>query len=427
MVLVAGLAAPALAAQRLSPTDRAELAARVWSEARYSFASWDHVRADWDSALAATLRAAAQPQSDYAYWRRLRRLVALLGDVQSAVVPPAALRSRLARPPIALMSVEQRPFLVDYAENDEMRVARPERLSEIIAVQGIPAAAWLRDSILPTVGGATPAVRWERAVTEMLMGERGTPLHLILKLPGGEERGMSVTRSVSLNDRWPLDRDPLDVDTLPDGITVVRVHSFATSDVVEQFDRAFPSFSGVKRLVLDLRRAARGRASYAYQILARLTPDPFPAVLQRTPVYRAAMAPVAGQPPDPGISWDAFPIDTVPPRRDHPAYSGPIAVLSSATTVGAAEDFLIAFRNTGRGVIIGDTTAGSPGEAVDRPLLKDWMLHLPVVREAFPDGTDVTGVGVAPELPLEQRVEDLLAGRDAALERARSYLAVERD
>src|SRR5205814_3949519 len=64
------------------------------------------------------------------------------------------LRSRVARPPLLLRSVEHRPFVLDYAENDEMRVARPERLAEIVAVQGIPAAAWIADSIVPEVAAA---------------------------------------------------------------------------------------------------------------------------------------------------------------------------------------------------------------------------------------------------------------------------------
>src|SRR5262249_39011773 len=137
VLLAAAFLAPPLASQHLSPSDRAELVARLWSEARYNFASWDHVRADWDSALGASLRVTMQPQSDFGFWRRLRRLAAVLGAAQPTVVAPSGLRSRLARPPLALISVEERPFLVDYDENDEMRVARPERLAEIIAVQGV--------------------------------------------------------------------------------------------------------------------------------------------------------------------------------------------------------------------------------------------------------------------------------------------------
>src|SRR5216117_2368604 len=189
-VLALGLAVSAttLAGQQLVATERAEVVATIWAEARYNFAFWDRVRADWDSALSANLRLAAQPQSDVLFYRRLRRLVALLGDGQAAVVPPANLRSRIARPPLLLESVEQRPLIRDYAENDEMRVARPERLAEILAVQGIPAESWVRDSVLPETSAATPLDRWQRAIQWMLQGEKGTTVNLLLRLPGGAQR-----------------------------------------------------------------------------------------------------------------------------------------------------------------------------------------------------------------------------------------------
>src|SRR5437879_7235455 len=125
-----------VAAQQLTAAERAATVASVWAEARYNFAYWDRVRADWDSGLVANLKLAAEPQSDLLFYRRLRRLVALLGDGRAAVIAPPTLRSRIARPPLLVSSVERRPFILDYAENDEMRVARPPRLSEILAVQG---------------------------------------------------------------------------------------------------------------------------------------------------------------------------------------------------------------------------------------------------------------------------------------------------
>src|SRR2546430_9401867 len=125
LALVLGMAAP-LAAQQLVATERAEVVATIWAEARYNFALWDRVRADWDSALSANLRLAAQPQSDVLFYRRLRRLVALLGDGQAAVIPPAGVRARIARPPLLVENVEQRPPIRQYAADDEMRGARPD-------------------------------------------------------------------------------------------------------------------------------------------------------------------------------------------------------------------------------------------------------------------------------------------------------------
>src|SRR5882762_4928622 len=131
-----------------------------------------------------------------------------------------------------------RLVIIDYALNDEMRIARPERLAEIVLVQGIPAEQWIRDSVLPEVPAGTEPSRWERAVARMLEGEKGSALHLQLRLPGGEQRGASVTRSVALTARWPLERPALEVDTLPGGAVWVRVNSLADPDVVQAFDQA---------------------------------------------------------------------------------------------------------------------------------------------------------------------------------------------
>src|SRR2546428_12967751 len=98
-----------LAAQQLTAAERAAAVATIWAEARYNFAYWDRVRADWDSALTANLKLAPEPQSDLLFCRRLRRLVALLGDAQSAVIPPPAARSRIARPPRLLPRADRRP------------------------------------------------------------------------------------------------------------------------------------------------------------------------------------------------------------------------------------------------------------------------------------------------------------------------------
>ena len=392
----------------------------MWAEARYNFAYWDRVRADWDSGLVANLKLAAEPQSDVVFYRRLRRLVALLGDGRAAVIAPPTLRSRIARPPLLVSSVERRPFILDYAENDEMRVARPPRLSEILAVQGVPAETWIRDSVLPEVCAATPADRWQRAAAWMLQGDKGSTLHLLIRVPGGEPRGLSVTRSLSLNDRWPLDPPAFATEWLPDGIAVVRIASLGDEEVVRQFDRAFPDFSRVQGLVLDLRRATDGKTEYAYQILARLTDRPFSAVRWRTPQYRAVFR--AWNLGDSATTWYGPEAETVAPRADRPSYGGPIAALVSSATAGPAEDLLAAFRAAGRGFIIGEPTGGSPGDVATFALPKSWGVQFSVTRHEGPDGTGFAGVGVKPHLVVIRTVNDLLAGNEPALEKAREYL-----
>src|SRR5574341_618110 len=64
LVGLAALTAVPMAApgQQLTAADRARAVATVWSEARYNFAYWDRVRADWDSALTAMLALAGARQ-----------------------------------------------------------------------------------------------------------------------------------------------------------------------------------------------------------------------------------------------------------------------------------------------------------------------------------------------------------------------------
>ena len=422
---------PALASAQQPATtatiDRQLVAAGVWSEARFNYAYWDVVRADWDSAFAAvvtvTASRAAPAPSDVQYFRRLKRFVALLRDPQAELVPPPAIAARVARPPLALRSIERRPFIIDYATNDEMRIARPERLAEILAVQGIAAEQWIRDSVLPEIAAATEATRWERAVAHMLEGEKGTALHLLLRLPGGAQRGASVTRSVALSARWPLEPPPFDVDTLPGGAIWVRITSLADADAVSAFDRALGDAPRLTGIVLDLREASDGGGigrENGYAILARLIERPVVTSRWRTPQYRPAYR--GGDAPDSNGAWLASPPDTIRPRQGRARFTGPVAILVSPRTAGAAEDLLVAFRNGARGPIIGETSAGSTGQTLRLPVPRGWSLRVTVTRDAFPDGTEFARTGIAPEIPVAVKVEDVLAGRDAALERAREYL-----
>jgi carboxyl-terminal processing protease len=411
--------------------DRQRVAAGLWAEARYNYAYWDAVRANWDSAFAATLAYVGERPvpTDVQFVRRLRRWGALLNDGQFELLPPPAIASRVARPPLALKSIERRPFIMDYATNDEMRVARPERLAEILAVQGTPAAAWIRDSVLPEIsGGGTEQNRWERAVARMLEGERGTALHLLLRLPGGEERGASVTRSVPITARWPLEPAAFEADTLPDGAIWIRISSFTDADVPERFARALDAAAREgprhRGLILDLRDATwtpAGREN-GFAILARLIERPFLTSRSRSPQYRPAYR--GPDSPDSSGAWLQTPSDTIWPlaRREGIPYTGPVAVLVSARTAGPAEGFLVAFRTGKRGVIIGETSAGSTGRTAVVPLPANWRLRVTVTRDAFPDGREFVRTGIAPDIQIDVHVDDVLAGRDAVLERARAYL-----
>ncbi len=418
--LLLGIVVPGRGTAQLSAADRLGTVAALAAHARYNFAGWDRVRADWDSAVRATLVQAVPRQTDQQFLRRLRRMTALLGDAGTGVSAPP-LAGRLARPPLDIRSVEGRPFIMDYLETSEMRIARPERLAEIVAVQSVPAETWIRDSILPEIGGASETDRLRRATAAMLDGERNTAVALTLRLPDGSVRGASVTRSVPSSDRWPFVPPPFEM--LPfDSIVVVRLNSFADPDIVDRFDREFRTRTGIRGLVLDLRANDAGDSETGYQILARLSDRPILTVRRRTPRYEPfALAPVND---DAMIGWAEAPPDTIVPRADRARFPGvPVVLLTSGRTAGAAEDFVAAFRMADRGIVIGERTSGATGHRIVLPLPREWRFQVTVTRHAYPAGEDLPPDGIEPDIKVEESPRALREGADPALERARAEIA----
>jgi C-terminal processing protease CtpA/Prc len=135
------------------------------------------------------------------------------------------------------------------------------------------------------------------------------------------------------------------------------------------------------------------------------------AYRENNPLDRARMGKQAN------VTWrrleggmSRFPWDTI--------FRGPVAMLVDAGTHSAAEDTAALFRLMRRGLTVGSATAGGTGQP--------WMFDIPgggkaricVKRDEYIDGTTFVGTGIIPDVQVPLRLEDVRAGRDAALDRA---------
>ena len=84
------------------------------------------------------------------------------------------------------------------------------------------------------------------------------------------------------------------------------------------------------------------------------------------------------------------------------------------------------FKDTGRATIIGETTQGSSGNPYRTDLGDDMNISIGAVRYRFPNGSEFEGVGIAPDVAVERRISDLVAGRDAILEKAQELATARR-
>jgi carboxyl-terminal processing protease len=100
------------------------------------------------------------------------------------------------------------------------------------------------------------------------------------------------------------------------------------------------------------------------------------------------------------------------------AYRGAVLILMDRGTYSAAEDFAMPFKDNGRAVLLGEPTGGSTGQPYYYAFDNGLQFGIGAKRVYLPDGGKFEGVGLAPDVHIPLRREDLYAGRDTILAHA---------
>jgi carboxyl-terminal processing protease len=207
---------------------------------------------------------------------------------------------------------------------------------------------------------------------------------------------------------------------LPGGIAYVALRSFGSQEVVKEFAAAFAEIQKSNSLILDVRENGGGSSNIGYDILGYLTDKPFLSSQWSTREYRPSFR-----------AWGR--VEQLYQGEPNPilphganAYTKAVAVLTSAETYSAAEDFLVAFDSMKRGTIIGEPTGGSTGQPLVFALPGGGYARVCSKHDRYPDGREFVGVGVQPNILMHPTVADFRAGNDTVLSAALNFLAQKR-
>ncbi|MCP3903433.1 MAG: hypothetical protein GY715_07330 [Planctomycetes bacterium] len=105
----------------------------------------------------------------------------------------------------------------------------------------------------------------------------------------------------------------------------------------------------------------------------------------------------------------------VRPSTERPRYEGSVAVLMGPANMSSCEAFLLMMRQAPNCTLIGARSYGSSGNPQPRELPNGVTVMLPVWKSLLPDGTELEGVGIAPDVEVPFAAG---AGRDPVLEEA---------
>jgi carboxyl-terminal processing protease len=112
----------------------------------------------------------------------------------------------------------------------------------------------------------------------------------------------------------------------------------------------------------------------------------------------------------------------------HPALPGgratkiPLVVLIDKGTASASEIVAGAIRDSKRGILVGDISYGKGSVQVSDALSDDSHLTITIRHWNTPNGTDVHGVGLTPDIQVPFPESDRKGGRDPQLDRAVQFL-----
>jgi carboxyl-terminal processing protease len=399
--------------ENLSDTEKLAGLSKFWSEVKYNFGfpeklvalNWDQMYLDWIPRVLAT-------KSTTDYYRELMLLCARLSDGHTNVYAPPQSDIN-AKPPLRTGLIEGR-VVVQEVRSPTLEARGVHPGMEIVAVDGEPARDYARREVEPYQGASTPQDRENRTYWYgFLRGPSAKPVRLTLQDAVGKRSEVDLARSGYTDVRTV---PPFEWRMLEDKVAYVALNSFENGQVVNQWQKAFPEISKASAIILDLRANGGGDTGIGFQILRDLTAAPFLGSRQRERKYDPTERARGTL-----MEFTDIPADSVQPRTGGYT-SKPVAVLASAATFSAAEDFLVAWKNSGRGKIIGEPSGGSTGQPLSFTLPGGGTARVCTKKDTFPDGAEWVGKGIDPDILVHPALADVQAGKDTVLTRALGFL-----
>jgi carboxyl-terminal processing protease len=192
-------------------------------------------------------------------------------------------------------------------------------------------------------------------------------------------------------------------------IAFIKIPSFGDPGFERTALELVKQYHAAQCLIIDVR--GNGGGSTPWQLIRALMDRPWRTWRQKTPQRIALYEAQGGSPsllelPSGDIAVEAG------------AFAGRVIFLVDRYTGSAAEDFVMPFKTTGRGLLVGETTQGSTGQPYRLDLGHGMSLMVGSVRCRFPDGAPFEGLGITPDVPVEPTIADLRAGKDSVLLKA---------
>ena len=383
----------------------------VWSEARFNFAFFDRLSdLDWNQTYVDFLPKVRATTSTEDYYRVLMRFAALLKDGHTNVYPPAPLRDAFYGGPGLHTQLVENTVVVTEIDDPALLAQRWRVGDVLLKISGEDIRSYAEREIAPYQSSSTPQDLQVRTFDyALLSGHAGSRFQVTVRNAEGKKEERVLTR-LTLEDQSKLKKVGASFKMRPEGIAVLTIDEFDDTEGTKALLANMAIVNSSKGLIIDVR--ANGGGSTPVDLLQVLTREPIRGPMMRTRSYVAADRARGVLP-----GWtDIAPFEVPADPAQH--VDVPVAVLTSARTFSAAEDFVAAFNAMHRGITVGEATAGSTGQPMFFQLPGGGSARVCTRNDRASDGTVFEGVGLRPDISASPTIESIRRRRDIVLERA---------
>ena len=381
---------------------------RFWMEVKINFPHFAEIAdLDWDKTYVDYIPKVRATASTYEYYRVLQQMCALLKDGHSDVFLPKELAERMeADLPLHIDLIENRVF-VTRVDSKKLEAEGVTPGLEILEIDGVPVHEYAARNRRPYLASNSPQHTEVQVYSYgLLAGPRDRPVTVELRSKDGRVFEKRLAREPYPDKTTP----PLvEYRELPGKIAYVAVNTFNSEEVPKELEKILPQVRASDGLILDVRENDGGSGVIAYNLTGYLTGKEFVTPPWKSRQYIATLR-VWGQP---GGWYEPKP--TTWTDRPPESYAKPVVMLIGPRSLSATDVFAESFQSLHRGKLIGEPTGGSTGDPVAFALPGGGFGRVSTSTDV---GAGLVGKGVQPDVLVPRTVQDLLAGRDAALEAA---------
>jgi carboxyl-terminal processing protease len=381
--------------------DRLRVFDQVWRAIYDNYYDNNYRGVDWWSQREFFRPQAEAARNSAELYRVLRQMLGKLGDAHTRIYTPEEGfdRDRPAGATVGVVvrRIEGKPVVtwVDPGSEAARQGVRPGfTVSEVDGLPVEKALERIRDEIIES---STQTALETQTYDRLFHGPRDTPVSVTFLDSEEMRRPVTLIRRFVEFQRRVIVRKPLH------NIGYIEVTGFGP-EIEKDFEAAMREAQGTRGLILDLRNNGGGFVATVSQVASYFLPEG--ADLGEFINRQGRSAPRYTQ-------------------RSQINYREPLVVLVSARSASGSEIFAAAMQERKRAIIVGasPTTCGCLlGVSRTLKLLDGGKLNVSDSDYRTALGRRVEGAGVKPDLSLETRIADLLAGRDSTLELALDQL-----